>query len=329
MDYTDESIQGVSKLKRLLHLAVLMLAILCWPGSVLYGQGSGRPVYVFGPGDQLSIRIPEVEEIHEKPMRIDEAGDINLALLGRLHASGLSVSQLEAALNEKLKKLVIQPAAVVTIMEMKSQPVTVAGMVRSPGIVQLQGSKSLLEVLSLAGGLAPEAGYRIQITRPIGSGPLAIEGSHPDPSGKYLVGDITYKGLLDGTNPAGNIQIVANDLITVPKADIIYVIGDVHRPGGFALADNEKVSALQALAMAEGTLVTAAPRRASIKRLGKDNQRVEIAVDLAKVMDSKAADINLQPNDILIIPSSAAKRASTRVLETLLQLGTGIAIYRR
>jgi hypothetical protein len=63
--------------------------------------------------------------------------------------------------------------------------------------------------------------------------------------------------------------------------------------------------------------------------MGKDNQRVEIAMDLAKVMDSKAADINLLPNDILIIPSSAAKRASTRVLETLLQLGTGIAIYRR
>jgi polysaccharide export outer membrane protein len=313
----------------LLHFAALTLTLFGLTDSAVYGQGSGRPAYVFGPGDQLSIRIPEVEELHDKPMRIDEAGDINLALLGRLHASGLTVSQLETALNEKLKKLVIQPAAVVTIMEMKSQPVAVAGMVRSPGIVQLQGSKSLLEVLSLAGGLAPEAGYRIQITRHVESGPLPIEGSHADATGKYLVGDITYKGLLDGTNPGGNIQIVADDLITVPKAAIVYVIGDVHRPGGFALADNETVSALQALAMAEGTLVTAAPRRASIKRMGKDNQRVEIAVDLAKVMDSKAADINLLPNDILIIPSSAAKRASTRVLETLLQLGTGIAIYRR
>lgn len=327
MDYADESLSGVPKLRRLLQFAFGVLALLGVLAAAAFCQVSGRPAYVFGSGDQLSIRIPEVEELHERPMRIDEAGDINIAPLGRLHAAGLTVSQLESALNEKLKKLVLQPAAVVSILEMKSQPVTVAGMVKTPGIIQLQGSKSLLEVLSVAGGLAPEAGYRIQITRLASSGSLPVEGAHSDPSGRFLVGDVAYKGLLDGTNPAGNIQILANDLITVPRADIIYVIGEVHKPGGFALADNEKVSALQALAMAEGTNPTAAPSRASIKRLGKDAQRVEIPVNLAKVLNSSAPDVSLQPNDILFIPPSAAKHASTRVLETLLQVGTGIVIY--
>ena len=114
--------------------------------------------YVLGPDDQITLLASDAEEISGKPMRIDMKGNLNLPLAGRVHAAGLTAEQLEAELEGKLKRYVKDPDVVVSITEFRSQPISVLGAVAKPGIHQLEGRKTLFEVLSLAGGLRDDAG---------------------------------------------------------------------------------------------------------------------------------------------------------------------------
>src|SRR5690349_5986627 len=110
--------------------------------------GSLRPTYVLGPGDQVAIRAFEVEEISDKPFRIDSEGDVNLPILGKVHADGRTVEQFEADLVERLKTIVKNPQVSVNVVEFRSEPVFVTGAFKSTGIYPLQGRRSLLEVIT-------------------------------------------------------------------------------------------------------------------------------------------------------------------------------------
>ena len=115
----------------------------------------------------------------------------------------------------------------------------------------------------------------------------------------------------------------------VTSAGVVYVVGEVHKPGGFVLKNNQNISLLQALALAEGLTRTAAQHHARIVRTdSKTEQRVEIPVDLGKVLSSKAPDPELQPKDILFIPNSSAKSAFYRAAEAAVSTATGVAIYK-
>mgnify|MGYP000312524630 CR=1 FL=1 len=137
------------------------------------------------------------------------------------------------------------------------------------------------------------------------------------------------KSVLEAKNPEENILIMPNDVISVPKAELVYVIGAVKRSGGFVLAEKEQVSALQALSLAEGLDRGASPKRAKILRQGKEGKRLEIAIDVKKIMSGKANDVPLVANDILFIPSSSMRTIGWRSLEAGMAIGTGWAIYRR
>src|SRR6516162_5275966 len=136
-----------------------------------------KSTYVLGPDDQISVRALHLQEISEKPAQIDATGAVNLPLIGRIQASGLTVEQLEGKLTERLKVYMNNPQLSVNIVEFRSQPVSVIGSVNNPGVVQLRGHKSLVEVISLAGGLRPSAGYRIEITRKAEWGTLPLPGT--------------------------------------------------------------------------------------------------------------------------------------------------------
>jgi polysaccharide export outer membrane protein len=207
---------------------------------------------------------------------------------------------------------------IVEITAYGSQPVSVLGAVHKPGVHQLHGGKTLIEVLSLAEGLTNEAGNTVLITR------------SKDSAGVAEVASISLKKLMDGSNPASNILIRPNDVISVPRSELVYVVGNVRKPGGFALLERESVSALQALAFAEGLDPTAAPEHARILRPSADGaERTEIVLDLRKILANKAPDQMLQPNDILFIPNSAMKSATRRALEVGIQMATGVVIFRR
>src|SRR5205085_10140100 len=121
------------------------------------------------------------------------------------------------------------------------------------------------------------------------------------------------------------------DVITVPQAEVVYVMGEVKKPGAFTLHEDEKISLLQALSLAEGLSRTAAPKSAKILRASgaKAAERTEISVDLQRVLAGRAGDDMLQPSDILFIPNNVPKSAAMRGLEAAISIGTGFAIYRR
>jgi polysaccharide export outer membrane protein len=206
----------------------------------------------------------------------------------------------------------------------------VIGAVNNAGVHQLQGRKTLVEMLSLAGGLRQDAGYRVKITRELDWGEIPIENARVDSSGKFSVAEVSLKDILEANTPGGNIRIMPHDVISVPRAQLVYVIGEVHKSGGFVLGERETVSVLQALSMAEGLARTAAPGSAKILRSPSgDSQRIEIAVDLRRILSGKDNDVPLRSDDILFVPTSKSKNAVMRSLEAAIQLGTGFAIYRR
>jgi polysaccharide export outer membrane protein len=249
---------------------------------------------------------------------------------GQIHAEGLTTQQLRAKLAERFAKELLHPEVSVEIVDFGSQPVSVMGAVNRPGIHQLHGHKTLGEVLALAEGLRPDAGSRITITREIGNGQIPLATAALDPTGEFSVAAVNVRQLLAGEKPADNIQIYPHDLITVPTAEMVYVVGEVKKPGEVLLKDRDTISALQALAGAEGFGPTPAPQNAKIMRLVPGQPgRAEISVDLRKVQEGRAEDIAMRPNDILVVPPSGPKKAALRATEAAIQAVTGIIIWRR
>jgi polysaccharide export outer membrane protein len=218
---------------------------------------------------------------------------------------------------------------VVSIVEYRSQPVSVLGAVTNPGVVQLKGKKTLTEVIALAGGLRPDAGGEIRITRNFVGEPR--EASAPDSSAPApMVSQINVADVVNGSAKAASILILPHDTVTVPRAELVYVAGDVRKPGGFPLPASGGITVLQSVALAEGLGTEAAGKHAKIFRSpGNGEQKEEIPVDLSAILAGKAEDFQLKPRDILFVPNSASKHAGVRAAEAAIQAATGLAIWRR
>lgn len=303
------------------------------PAAQVSDPGQSKPQnrsdYVLGPDDSLKIWALGVDEITDKTVKVDPSGYIDLPILGRIQATGLTVQQVEASLVRRLESEVKDPKVSVEVVDFGSQPVTIIGAVNQPGVHQLRGRKTLAEVLSLAGGLKPDCGPKINISRSLKWGAVPLATAKNDPSGQFSIADVDVKELMAAQKPALNIQIQPNDVITVPQAEMVYVIGEVKKPGGIVLNEKSSVSVLEALSYAEGLGSTPAAQRSKILRpVPGATQRQEIALDLKKVLAGKGEDIALRPNDILFVPTSAPKKAATRALEAALQTATGVVIWR-
>lgn len=288
-----------------------------------------RSTYLLGPDDQLEITGPELAEFGTKPIRIDSEGDVQAPLVGKVHVAGKNVQDIEKELNQALSKYIREPQVVVNVAEVRSQPVSILGAVNTPGVHQVQGRQTLMEMLSLAGGIRQDAGYSVRITRQVEWGCIPLPGAKLDASGKFSVAEVDLKKIMEAKDPGENIQIFPHDVISVPKAEMVYVIGEVRRSGGFVLGEHQSISVLQALSMAEGLNTTADTRHSRILRLNHDaDQREELPVDVKDLLAGKRKDVNLQADDILFIPGSTGKKVALRTLETAIQTGTGLAIWR-
>jgi polysaccharide export outer membrane protein len=222
--------------------------------------------YLLGPGDQVAVSLRDRKEIEIKPAFVGLDGMVEFQYAGRLRADGLSTEQLAREIEVRLTSIVQNPKVTVDVNEYGSQPVSILGAVNRPGVYQLRGRKSLVEVLSLAEGLKSEAGNVIKITRPKSSGPIPLANVKEDALGQFTTAEVSAKGLLEASVPEANIQIRPHDVITVPRAELVYVLGSVHKPGGFPLAERESITVLQALSMAEGVQPGAATQSARILR---------------------------------------------------------------
>ncbi len=287
--------------------------------------------YTLGPEDKLTVKVLDLEEISDQDIyRVDMRGNLNLPVAGRVYVYGMTVEQAEAEIEKRLNSVLQDPEVTISVTGFRPQPVSVLGAVRNPGVVQIIGRKTLFEVLSLAGGLNVDAGNIIKVTRAKRYGPLPLASVVDDTTGEYRVAELSVRDVMTAKSPEENIIILPHDVISVPKADLVYVIGAVHKVGGFVLSEREKISALQALSLAEGLDRAAAASNAKILRpVGNSDNRVEIPVDLKRILAGKGDDVPLLANDILFVPTSASKNAVYRGLEAAISIGTGIAIYRR
>ena len=289
------------------------------------------PDYVLGGGDQLTILVVHLEsDFTDRTFAITGTGDLTVPHVGAIRAAGLTVSGLEAALRSRLSPILKDPQVAVGISGYRSQPISVLGALNNPGMRQIDAGRSLFDALSLAGGLRSDAGFLIHITRSAKCGPIPLPAARTDASGKSSSAAVRVKDILSGEHPELNIPIYPGDQISVPKAEVVYAVGSVHKPGGFLLNEHESLSALQVLSLSEGPQRTADLRRAKILRpVSGSTARTEITVDLKDLMSGKGNDIPLAAGDILFIPNSGKKSAGYRTLDAATGLAGAALIYAR
>jgi polysaccharide biosynthesis/export protein len=283
---------------------------------------------ILGVGDEITLDEFDVEEFNAKVFQVGADGTIGLPLVGRMPAAGMTFAEFEHSLDGKLTRYIKEPRATITSVKYHSRSVTVMGAVNNPGAYQITEPHSLLEMLSIAGGLRSDAGSWLLVTR---KGPYGqIETTTPgvDFSAGVTEMRVPITPLLSGTNSSLNIAVMPNDIISVAKGEIVYVVGDVKKQGGFVLGEHEQLSLIKLLSLAEGLQSTAAPGRAKVIH-ESDGGRTETPVDVQKILQGKDQDVMLKPDDILFVPTSTGKKMAFRAIEAAIQTGTGIVIWRR
>lgn len=314
-----------------LRFATLVaIALSCVAQAAIAGQTAGvtRSTYLLGPDDVISVRVLDVDELSSQTARLDLQGFIDLPLIGKVKAEGLTLDALKEELTRRLQDQVKKPSVILSIMEFHSEPISIIGAVNRPGVHQLQGHKTLIEALSLAEGLRPDAGGTIKITRQKEFGPIPLASAKKDSTGEFTVATVSVKAITNAVSPEENIAVKPNDVISVPVAEMVYVVGSVKRPGGFVLSGKQSLSTLQAISLAEGLERTAKAQKARIIRPNADlTAKLQIPINLDKILAGKSEDIDLRANDILFVPDSATKNIALKTFEAALQAGTGYAIY--
>jgi polysaccharide export outer membrane protein len=259
------------------------------------------------PGDLVEMTVYNVPELTTKT-RIASNGDIYCPLVGYMHVGGLSAEEAQAAIEKRLSDFVKSPHVSLFVSEYASEGASVLGEVVRPGVYPVMGQQHLFSLLSAAGGLTEKSGRSLTVTH------------RSDPNSPVTI-DLP-RNLAD--NSETNVPVYPGDVIIVRKADIVYVVGDVLRPSG-VLMDSGGVSVLQALAIAGGTQRTAKLSGATILRKGPTGT-VQTPVDLKKILQAKAPDLQMQANDILIVPSSTGKILAGMTLQAAIQAATLISV---
>jgi len=297
-------------------------------GETQAAKESSAEDYRIGTEDLLDISVFEAPELN-RTVRVSASGEISLPLIGALQAAGLTASDLEAVLREHLKQTYMKdPHVSVFVREMQSHAVSVFGAVEKPGVYQIRDSKTVVEVLSMAEGLADDAGDKVIVVRGTDD-PGIGDSAGSNPSEPRTI-SIDLKDILQSGDPRYNVMVYPGDIVKVPKAGIVYVVGEVKKPGGFLLKTNENISVLQALALAEGLTNTSAKSRARIIHTNEGTgKRTEIPIDLQKVLTGKAPDPILHANDIVFVPNSTGKSAFYKGAEAAVSIVGGVIIYRR
>jgi polysaccharide export outer membrane protein len=267
------------------------------------------PLLRLSAGDLLEVSIYNVPELSTKA-RVGSTGDVYLPLIDYVHVSDLTVEEAQSLIQKRLENGGFVRDAHVTIFvdESASQGVTIIGEVSRPGIYPALGDRRLYDLISAAGGFTAAAGRKISVIRQHNqTGPITVN---------------LPRNLADDLQ--NNIEIMPGDTITVPRAPIIYVVGDVGHPAGF-LVDNGSLTVLQALALAGGTNHTAKMGGTCIIRKGPTGM-TQTRLPLKKMLEAKAPDVNLQADDILFVPLSGARVAAGRGFEAAVSAATGLAI---
>ncbi len=284
--------------------------------------------YRLGGGDLIEVSVYGVDKFNHD-LRINSSGYINLPLVGEIEVAGKTASQVEQELKLRLHPDIIKdPHVSVFVKDYRSQPVFILGAVKSPGQYQITRQIQLVDIIAMAGGLAPQAADQLTLQRRSSESEPASEGVANNPP---EVTQIDLKELLVEGNLALNVSIRGGDVINVPEKEVklFYVIGQVNRPGAFALPEGEKQFLLtQAIAWAGGPGKTAKLSKGILIRYEEvSGARQEIALDFKKVLNGKRPDVPVQPEDVIFIPGSTAKTIGYGMLNIVPLLARDAVLY--
>lgn len=264
-------------------------------------------VVLIGPDDTVTIEALSCEELN-KAWRVNASGDLNLPLVGKIHAEGLTVEQLETEISKRLKRFVVDPQLTAYVSETRSQPVVVTGAVGLPGTYQLAGNNTLLDMLIKAGGPSKDAGPTLTIRRDTQFGMLTGPGVRTTNEGKYTLLELKLEDVLGAHSTHSDLLVKPYDVISVsvhqPKN--VYIMGEVNKPGTVELVSANQMPLSTLLAMAGGLTHAASASKTKIIGAGTDadNRRVISEVNLKRIIDGHAPDVELSAGDIVVVPSS-------------------------
>jgi polysaccharide biosynthesis/export protein len=301
-----------------------------------------------GTGDLLHVDVFDVPEL-SREVRVSDTGDISYPLIpGRIRVAGLTPFQVEEALEKLLVEngLVSHPQVSVFVKEQNSQPVSIVGAVSHPTVYQVIRPTTLLEVLAAAGGITDDAGSEVIITRrtQIAEAALAADvattgaqagaasnGATASTTPDMQTITIRLQDLLESGDTSFNINVIGGDVVSVPHAGIVYVLGaGVSQQGGYVMQGHgEGITVLKAIAMAHGLTGFAKADDAVIMRTNPaTGKHEEIRVKIRQIEHHNTDDVALNSNDILYVPDSLGKKALTRGAEAAVGIGTQVAIFR-
>ena len=281
------------------------------PSQPLTAQLAEAPETLIGGGDLLRVSVFGVKDFDEDA-RVSVRGIVSLPLIGEVHISGLTTDEAEAVIERRLIEgdFMLHPEVSVFVKEYANQGVSVLGEVEKPGVYSLLGAHGLFEVLSMAGGLTPKSGPTLTIQH----------RDRPNDPVQISLAEI-------GKSATADTEILPGDTVFVSKAGLVYVVGDVKNPSGVVIENGSDMTVLKAVALAGGANSTAAINGAKLIRRTPDGP-VETSIPLKKIFAAKLPDLKLQAEDIVFVPNSSTKSVGRRGVEAILQVATGVAIYR-
>jgi len=308
--------ESFRKRLRALVFALLVLGVVATTPFAL-GQKNvtdvAPPALRISAGDLLVVDVFDTPELSAK-LRVSEKGDVDIPVAGSTHVGGLTAEEAAASIERLLRddNILKHPHVEVFIQEYATQGVSILGEVKNPGVYPELGSHSLLDFISVAGGITPTAGKAVTITH------------KNDPDNPTTV-------QLDNNGPEvakrGALAILPGDTIIVSRSGIVYVIGDLGKPGGFLIENNQHLTALEAIALAQGANKDSALNGSRLIRKTPTGEQ-ESRIELGKILAGKQSDISLQDGDILFVPTSKSKTIALQGITSTVGLLSGIAIYR-
>jgi polysaccharide export outer membrane protein len=289
----------------------LLLSLLGIPfnGTALSASES----LLIGPGDQLHVKVADTPEMDQHP-RVTDAGEVPIEGAGNVRVSGLTPAAAATIIQDQLiaNHYMRHPAVTVTIEQYATQTVSVLGEVKAPGAYPITTPRSILDLLALAGGLSPSADRNIVVQR------------HSSPE------DCVHYNYSNNADAAMSQQILVRpgDTIVVPKAGIVYVLGDVNRPGGFLMTNNDsKMTVLEVLALAGGVSKTAKQNHARLIRNEGGASYLDRQVSISDLQEGKTPDIAMQPGDVIYVPFSFGRNLAVYGAGSIAAAATSAGIY--
>jgi polysaccharide biosynthesis/export protein len=292
-----------------LRTSLLLCSAALFAGAQGYPQAESL---LIGPGDQLHILVFETPELEQHP-RVTDAGNAPLMLLGNVRVTGLTPAQAAALIQQDLiaGHFMSHPKVIVTIAQYATQNVSVLGEVKQPGSYSINAPRSVIDLIALAGGLTNVADRSITIER------------KNDPAQK-----VNYF-LSNNSNDAidSNVLVYPGDRVLVPKAGIVYVLGDVGRPGAYAMSNNSaQITVLQLVAAAGGTNHTAVPSHARLYHKDGTADYTNNPLPLSAMQKGKQADMPMHPGDIIYVPFSYIRNVASGAT-SVVSAAASAAIY--